>query len=198
MIQARPAKDGPLNRGRGCVKGMSILEQMYHPDRLTYPKKRIGPRGSGQWQRITWDEAYDLMYEYDSLPHRYGAHILYQSEAHIIDLIGEHPEITVTELAAILKKTPSACSQIVRKLRAKGWVEQVRNAENNRIYNLYLTESGKQVYQAHTAFNQSCQEATFQLLSNFSPEELEHHLMVQRKLNEAYQDDVRRSRDYLG
>ena len=27
------------------------------------------------------DEAYDLMYEYDSLPHRYGAHILYQSEA---------------------------------------------------------------------------------------------------------------------
>ena len=63
------------------------------------------------------DEAYDLMYEYDSLPHRYGAHILYQSEAHIIDLIGEHPEITVTELAAILKKTPSACSQIVRKLR---------------------------------------------------------------------------------
>ena len=134
------------------------------------------------------DEAYDLMYEYDSLPHRYGAHILYQSEAHIIDLIGEHPEITVTELAAILKKTPSACSQIVRKLRAKGWVEQVRNAENNRIYNLYLTESGKQVYQA----------ATFQLLSNFSPEELEHHLMVQRKLNEAYQDDVRRSRDYLG
>ena len=83
------------------------------------------------------DEAYDLMYEYDSLPHRYGAHILYQSEAHIIDLIGEHPEITVTELAAILKKTPSACSQIVRKLRAKGWVEQVRNAENNRIYNLY-------------------------------------------------------------
>ena len=38
------------------------------------------------------DEAYDLMYEYDSLPHRYGAHILYQSEAHIIDLIGEHPD----------------------------------------------------------------------------------------------------------
>ena len=144
------------------------------------------------------DEAYDLMYEYDSLPHRYGAHILYESEAHIIDLIGEHPEITVTELAAILKKTPSACSQIVRKLRAKGWVEQVRNAENNRIYNLYLTESGKQVYQAHTAFNQSCQEATIQLMSNFSPEEMDHHLMVQRKLNKAYQDDVRRSRDYLG
>ena len=139
------------------------------------------------------DEAYDLMYEYDSLPHQYGENTLYQSEAHIIDLIGEHPEITVTELAAILKKTPSACSQIVRKLRAKGWVEQVRNAENNRIFNLYLTGSGQRVYQDHTAFNRSCQEATFRLLDTFSTEELEHHLMVQRKLNEAYQEDVLRS-----
>ena len=140
------------------------------------------------------DEAYDLMYEYDSLPHQYGENTLYQSEAHIIDLIGEHPEITVTELAAVLKKTPSACSQIVRKLRAKGWVTQVRNEENNRIFNLHLTESGQRVYQDHTAFNQSCQSSTFQLLETFSTQELEHHLMVQRKLNEAYQEDVQHSK----
>ena len=140
------------------------------------------------------DEAYDLMYEYDSLPHQYGENTLYQSEAHIIDLIGEHPEITVTELAAVLKKTPSACPQIVRKLRAKGWVTQVRNEENNRIFNLHLTESGQRVYQDHTAFNHSCQEATFRLLETFSTEELEHHLMVQKKLNEAYQRDVEHSK----
>lgn len=140
------------------------------------------------------DEAYDLMYEYDSLPHQYGENTLYQSEAQIIDLIGEHPEITVTELAAILKKTPSACSQIVRKLRAKGWVTQVRNEANNRIFNLHLTESGQRVYQDHTAFNHSCQEATFRLLETFSTQELEHHLMVQRKLNEAYQSDVEHSK----
>ena len=142
------------------------------------------------------DEAYDLMYEYDSLPHQYGENTLYQSEAQIIDLIGEHPEITVTELAAILKKTPSACSQIVRKLRAKGWVTQVRNEANNRIFNLHLTESGQRVYQDHTAFNHSCQEATFRLLETFSTQELEHHLMVQRKLNEAYQEDVRNSKQH--
>ena len=135
------------------------------------------------------DEAYDLMYEYDSLPHQYGENTLYQSEAHIIDLIGEYPEITVTELAAVLKK-------IVRKLRAKGWVTQVRNEENNRIFNLHLTESGQRVYQDHTAFNQSCQSATFRLLETFSTQELEHHLMVQRKLNEAYQSDVQNSKEH--
>ena len=142
------------------------------------------------------DEAYDLMCEYDSLPHQYGANTLYQSEAQIIDLIGDRPEITVTELSAILKKTPSACSQIVRKLRAKGWVTQVRNEENNRIFNLHLTESGQRVYQDHTAFNQSCQSSTFRLLETFSTEELEHHLMVQRKLNGAYQDDVGNSKQH--
>ena len=63
VVKARPAADGPLNRGRGCVKGLSIMEQMYHPDRLTYPMKRVGPRGSGQWERITWDEAYDTIAE---------------------------------------------------------------------------------------------------------------------------------------
>ena len=61
VVQVRPAKEGPLNHGRGCVKGMSIIEQMYHPDRLLYPQKRIGPRGSGQWECISWDEAYDLI-----------------------------------------------------------------------------------------------------------------------------------------
>ena len=61
VVQVCPAKEGPLNRGRGCVKGMSIIEQMYHPDRLLYPQKRIGPRGSDQWERISWDKAYDLI-----------------------------------------------------------------------------------------------------------------------------------------
>ena len=73
VVQVCPAKEGPLNRGRGCVKGMSIIEQMYHPDRLLYPQKRIGPRGSDQWERISWDEAYDLIVQrMNGLIEQYG------------------------------------------------------------------------------------------------------------------------------
>ena len=61
VTKVRPDPDGPLNHGRACVKGMSIIEQMYHPDRLIHPMRRIGPRGSGKWRRISWDEAYDEM-----------------------------------------------------------------------------------------------------------------------------------------
>ena len=142
----------------------------------------------------TQDEAYDLMCEYDSLPHFYGENILYQAEGHIIDLIAMRPGITVTDLANILKKTTSNCSQIVRKLRAKGWVEQTRNEGNNRIYNLNLTEGGQHVFRDHVAFSRRCQERLFQMLELFSDEELNTFIRVQKQINEAYREDVRESR----
>lgn len=61
VVAIRPDPEGPLNHGHGCVKGMSVMEQMYHPDRLLHPMRRIGPKASGQWERISWDEAYDTI-----------------------------------------------------------------------------------------------------------------------------------------
>ncbi|MFZ5440131.1 MAG: molybdopterin-dependent oxidoreductase [Myxococcota bacterium] len=42
---------------RGCNKGVQHSQTMYEADRLLYPMKRVGERGSGQWKRISWDEA---------------------------------------------------------------------------------------------------------------------------------------------
>jgi anaerobic selenocysteine-containing dehydrogenase len=44
------------SRGRLCAKGPAVINQIDDPDRVLYPMKRSGPRGSGQWQRTTWDE----------------------------------------------------------------------------------------------------------------------------------------------
>jgi len=49
----------PITRGWLCAKMRPFLERVYHPDRLLYPLRRVGPRGGGEWQRITWDEAVD-------------------------------------------------------------------------------------------------------------------------------------------
>ncbi len=42
---------------RGCQKGVCTSQLTYGPQRLKYPLKRVGPRGGGQWKRISWDEA---------------------------------------------------------------------------------------------------------------------------------------------
>ncbi len=41
----------------GCQKGAAWSQQLYSPDRLAYPLKRVGERGEGKWKRISWDEA---------------------------------------------------------------------------------------------------------------------------------------------
>jgi len=42
---------------RGCQKGACYSALMYAPDRLRYPLRRVGERGSGRWKRVSWDEA---------------------------------------------------------------------------------------------------------------------------------------------
>jgi len=55
--------DCPINHGTLCSKGLASAQLVYHPDRLTYPVKRIGHKGSGKWERISWDEAIDTIAE---------------------------------------------------------------------------------------------------------------------------------------
>jgi anaerobic selenocysteine-containing dehydrogenase len=47
----------PINQGKLCARGQAGLQVLYHPDRITHPIKRSGPRGSGEFQEITWDDA---------------------------------------------------------------------------------------------------------------------------------------------
>lgn len=55
-------KEFGTNEGRACLRGRSIRRLINHPDRIIYPMKRVGKRGEGKFERISWDEAIDLFY----------------------------------------------------------------------------------------------------------------------------------------
>ncbi len=46
---------------RACIRGRAYRRRQYHPERLRYPMKRIGKRGEGRFERISWDEALDTL-----------------------------------------------------------------------------------------------------------------------------------------
>jgi anaerobic selenocysteine-containing dehydrogenase len=54
-LEGNPAHPG--SRGRNCAKGPATINQIYDPERILHPLRRTGPRGSGEWERVTWDEA---------------------------------------------------------------------------------------------------------------------------------------------
>ena len=56
-IEGNP--EHPASRGRNCAKGPATLNQVYDPERVMFPMKRVGERGSGDWERISWDQALD-------------------------------------------------------------------------------------------------------------------------------------------
>ena len=53
-------RDHPVNQGVLCAKGSAGIMQHLSPARLRAPLKRVGPRGSGEFEEISWEEALEL------------------------------------------------------------------------------------------------------------------------------------------
>ena len=58
-VEVRGDPEHPFTRGGLCVKVNNYVDKAYSPDRVLYPMRRTGPKGSGQFTRVSWDEALD-------------------------------------------------------------------------------------------------------------------------------------------
>jgi anaerobic selenocysteine-containing dehydrogenase len=62
-VEVRGAPDHPPTQGTLCTKVARYLDRTYSPDRVLHPMRRTGRKGSGQFERIRWDDALDLIAE---------------------------------------------------------------------------------------------------------------------------------------
>ena len=57
VVKIEGAADHPINNGGVCMLGLSAAQLLYSPTRIPTPLKRVGGRGQGQWQTISWSDA---------------------------------------------------------------------------------------------------------------------------------------------
>ncbi|MBP1764560.1 MAG: putative molybdopterin oxidoreductase, associated with bss3 [Firmicutes bacterium] len=74
LVKIEGDPDHPWNQGRICARCLAMTQYVYHPDRIKRPLKRVGERGEGKWQEISWEEAFDYIEEKMSkIRDEYGA-----------------------------------------------------------------------------------------------------------------------------
>lgn len=93
-----------LNCATVCIKGATIPEVMYHPNRVLYPLQRAGERGEGKWQRISWEEALNTIAgRLKEIQEKYGPEAV-----HVSCGSGQkHIGIQATKIAEWLWPTPN-------------------------------------------------------------------------------------------
>ena len=61
LVKVEGMKEAPDNRGKLCARGLAAPEWLYSPQRLKYPMKRVGAKGEGKFEKITWDEGLEII-----------------------------------------------------------------------------------------------------------------------------------------
>ena len=87
--------ENPYNQGRLCLRCLSAKEMIYHPKRLLYPMKRVKKdRGKDTFERITWDEAYEIAKtELKAVIDKYGGRAVYVGQGTGRDINGYGPAL---------------------------------------------------------------------------------------------------------
>ncbi len=85
--------DNPFNQGRLCPRCLAFKEMLYHEDRLKYPlKRKKEDRGKNTFERISWDEAYDIIErEMKAVIDKYGARSIWVTQGTGRDINGYGP-----------------------------------------------------------------------------------------------------------
>ncbi|MBS7527661.1 MarR family transcriptional regulator [Fusibacter paucivorans] len=122
----------------------------------------------------------DLFSDYEDTPRDYGTGaVISMTEVHTLAAIDANPGITTTGLAEMFNYTKSAISQTVSKLVADEYVLRVTDKQSPRQKQIFVTMKGKQLCNAHQAFDVNALTKTYNyLLRDCTEDEIESFYKV--------------------
>jgi len=97
---------------------------------------------------------------------------LYHSERHMLDRIGDNPDMNITDLARASRVTKGAISQIVKKLETKEIIRRYKKAANDKEVFIQLTEAGRVVYEKRRRTNKEAIEPLCEELKRHSDDKI--------------------------
>ena len=125
----------------------------------------------------------------EKIPVDYGVGTdLYHSERHLIDQIGDHPEMNITELAGLAGVTKGAISQTVKKLENKGVVTRYKGADNEKEVFLKFTDIGRDIYKKHKEVDREAIIPLYEELRKYSDDKV-YFLVEMFKWMDTFLDD---------
>lgn len=114
------------------------------------------------------NKASELMAE----PRSFGTYVLFASEIHMIDVIGQHPGIHVTEIANKLGITKGAVPKIICKLLHKEMIYRYQARGNKKMVLFKLTEKGHEAFQSHIEFHKELDHGIINKFNSLDEKEL--------------------------
>lgn len=139
-----------------------------------------------------------LIGRYNALPRSYEGYELFPVETHTLQKIGQLEPVTTKQLADDMEKTPSAVSQIVKKLKVHGLVKLTKNPQNNRETFISLNETGRKIYLAHELLDSDMMEKFAVTLHDFPKNDLEKCIRIQQRLNEKFAENLQKLQESNG
>ena len=112
-----------MTEGTMCAKGLSQLQHINNPYRIKYPIKRVGKKGEGKWERISWDEAIDTIVAKTKLPITPPMLIIILCIALAVLLnSGAHTSEYMANILPVLRAQRKACAipNIIKKIQENG------------------------------------------------------------------------------
>lgn len=115
----------------------------------------------------------------ESLPKNLGTgELLYKSEISTIRMIGNNPEINITQLADKTGVTKGAISQIISRLENKRYVARYKDANNDKEVKLRLSDKGAEVFTGYENFQKRNFESYYKIFKTASKQDIETFKLV--------------------